>query len=48
MLAGCVAAAALALTVDALIGLIERGLAMRRRGLWIGGLVALALGGRSE
>ncbi|MDG6746318.1 ABC transporter permease subunit, partial [Staphylococcus aureus] len=45
VLAGCVAAAALALTVDALIGLIERGLAMRRRGLWIGGLVALALGG---
>ncbi|WP_312490897.1 glycine betaine ABC transporter substrate-binding protein [Sphingomonas sp.] len=44
VLAGCFAAAALALTVDALIGLVERGLAMRRRSLWIGGLAALALG----
>lgn len=44
VLAGCFAAAALALVVDALIGLIERGLAMRRKGLWIGGLVVLALG----
>ncbi|OMJ31088.1 ABC transporter permease [Sphingomonas sp. Sph1(2015)] len=44
VLAGCFAAAALALVVDALIGLIERGLATRRKGMWIGGLVALALG----
>ncbi|WP_394663299.1 glycine betaine ABC transporter substrate-binding protein [uncultured Sphingomonas sp.] len=44
VLAGCFAAALLALTVDALIGLIERGLATRRKALWIGGLVALALG----
>ncbi|MET4897535.1 glycine betaine ABC transporter substrate-binding protein [Sphingomonadaceae bacterium jetA1] len=44
VLAGCAAAAALALTVDALIGLVEHGLARRNRRLWIGGLVALALG----
>lgn len=32
VLAGCVSAAALALTVDALLGVIERGVAWRRRG----------------
>ena len=44
VLAGCVAAAGLALIVDALIGLIERGLSRRRRGLWVTG-VALLLAG---
>nr|WP_286207696.1 glycine betaine ABC transporter substrate-binding protein [Hephaestia sp. MAHUQ-44] len=49
VLAGCVAAAALALVVDVLLGLIEHGIARRRRGrVWTGvGLlvagVALAL-----
>ena len=36
VLAGCVAAAALALAVDAGIGLVERGIATRRRPLWLG------------
>jgi osmoprotectant transport system permease protein len=37
VLAGCVAAAALALVVDALLGLIERGIRTRRRGqMWLG------------
>jgi osmoprotectant transport system permease protein len=44
VLAGCVAAAALALAVDAGIGLVERGIATRRRPLWLGALVALAIG----
>lgn len=44
VLAGCVAAAGLALAVDALIGLAERGVRERRRGLWIGALAMLALG----
>ena len=44
VLAGSLSAAALALAVDALIGLIEHGIARRRRRWWIGGLVALAAG----
>jgi len=40
VVAGCVAAAALALIADALLALAERGLALRRRPLWI---VALTL-----
>ncbi|TPG10819.1 ABC transporter permease/substrate-binding protein [Sphingomonas oligophenolica] len=44
VLAGCVSAAALALCVDALIGLIERGLRTRRRGLWITGAALLLAG----
>jgi osmoprotectant transport system permease protein len=42
--AGCVAAAALALVADGLLTLVERGLALRRRGLvWLG-LVLTAVG----
>ncbi|WP_085808752.1 ABC transporter permease/substrate-binding protein [Sphingomonas sp. TZW2008] len=41
VLAGCVAAAALALSVDALLGLTEYGLATRRRWLAIGALALL-------
>ena len=44
VLAGCIAAAGLALVTDALIGLIERGIAHRRRPLWIGALIALVAG----
>ena len=44
VLAGCIAAAALALTVDLLIGLIERGLRTRRRGLWVTGAALLLAG----
>ncbi len=44
VLAGCLAAAALALAVDAAMALAERGLATRRRPLWLGALVALAAG----
>lgn len=44
VLAGCVAAAGLALAADALIGLVERGIARRRRPLWIGACVALVAG----
>ncbi|WP_374944068.1 ABC transporter permease/substrate-binding protein [Sphingomonas sp.] len=44
VLAGCVAAAALALTADALIGAIEHGVATRRRWLWIGATALLAAG----
>jgi osmoprotectant transport system permease protein len=44
VLAGCIAAATLALAVDAGIGLVERGIATRRRPLWLGALVALAIG----
>jgi len=44
VLAGCFASAGLALIVDALLGLIERGLAKRSKWQWGGGLVAVALG----
>ncbi|WP_394730448.1 ABC transporter permease/substrate-binding protein [Altererythrobacter sp. GH1-8] len=44
VLAGCVASAGLALIADALLGLIEKGLATRRRGLWVSGLIVVALG----
>ena len=44
VLAGCIAAAGLALAVDALLGLAEHGLAWRRRGLVWASLGALLLG----
>jgi osmoprotectant transport system permease protein len=44
VLAGCVAAAGLALAVDALIGVIERGIRARRRGLWLGAAAVLVVG----
>lgn len=44
VLAGCFVSAALAMLADTLLGLIERGFRERRRGLSIGGLVAVALG----
>ena len=44
VLAGCLASAALALIADALLGLIEHGLATRRKWQWMSGLVAVALG----
>ncbi|MCP3735598.1 ABC transporter permease/substrate-binding protein [Sphingomonas sp. RP10(2022)] len=44
VLAGCFAAAGLALATDALIGLVERGIAHRRRPLWLGACIALAAG----
>lgn len=44
VLAGCIASAGLALVVDALLGLVERGFASRRRWMWIAGLAAVALG----
>ena len=44
VLAGCVAAAGLALAADALIGAVEHGIARRRRAWWLGGLVALVAG----
>ncbi|RZF63010.1 ABC transporter permease subunit [Sphingomonas populi] len=44
VLAGCFSAAALALAVDALLGLVERGIARRRRGAVWGALVVLAIG----
>ena len=44
VLAGCIASAGLAMIADALLGLIERGFAQRRRWLWMGGLVAVLLG----
>jgi len=44
VLAGCFASAGLALVVDALLGLIERGLANRSRWQWGSGLVAVATG----
>lgn len=43
VLAGCVVAAALALAADALLGLIERGLRLRMRALWLGGVGAVVL-----
>lgn len=44
VLAGCLSAAALALSVDALIGGIEHGLRTRRRWLWAGAAIALIAG----
>ena len=44
VLAGCVASAGLALIADALLGMIERGMATRRKGLATGGLIVVALG----
>ncbi len=44
VLAGCFASAGLALVTDALLGLIERGLAARSRLQYLGGLAAVALG----
>ena len=44
VLAGCVSAAGLALAVDALLGLIERGIATRRRGRVYGAGAVLLLG----
>jgi osmoprotectant transport system permease protein len=44
VLAGCIAAALLALVTDALLGLIERGIGGRRRGLTFTGLGLLLLG----
>ncbi|WP_299324154.1 glycine betaine ABC transporter substrate-binding protein [Parasphingopyxis sp.] len=44
VLVGCLAAAALALTADALLGLIEAGIAQRSRWRIGGGLIALAAG----
>ncbi|MEL6531371.1 MAG: ABC transporter permease/substrate-binding protein [Pseudomonadota bacterium] len=44
VLAGCFASAALALVVDALLGLIERGLANRSRRQWGGGILIVAIG----
>jgi osmoprotectant transport system permease protein len=44
VLAGCAAAAGLALAVDALIGAIERGIRTRRRGVWVTATGLLALG----
>ncbi|WP_298471165.1 glycine betaine ABC transporter substrate-binding protein [uncultured Erythrobacter sp.] len=44
VLAGCFASAALALTVDMLLGLIERGLANRSRWQYGAGMVAVAFG----
>ena len=44
VLAGCIASAGLALIVDTLLGLMERGFRERRRGLWLGGIVAVSLG----
>ena len=44
VLAGCLAAALLAMTVDATIGMIEHGLATRRRGFLVAGLAVLVAG----
>ncbi|MBC7985194.1 MAG: ABC transporter permease subunit, partial [Sphingomonadaceae bacterium] len=44
VLTGCIAAAGLALAADALLGLIERGIARRSRKRIFAGLIALALG----
>lgn len=44
VLFGCAAAAILAMAADQLLGLMETGLRTRRRGLVIGGLVALLAG----
>ncbi|MFC4294915.1 ABC transporter permease/substrate-binding protein [Novosphingobium tardum] len=44
VLAGCIAAAGLALVVDGLLALVERGMARRRPALTYAGLALLALG----
>lgn len=44
VLAGCLAAAGLALAADALLGMVERGLKSRRRGRVWSGLALIALG----
>ena len=44
VLAGCIASAGLALVADTLLGTIERGFRERRKGLWLGGLLAVVLG----
>jgi osmoprotectant transport system permease protein len=44
VLAGCIAAAGLALTADVLIGAVEHGISTRRRGLWIVAAAMLAAG----
>ena len=44
VLAGCLASAGLALVTDRLLGLIKRGFRLRHKALWIGGLLAVALG----
>ncbi len=44
VLAGCIASAGLAMIADGLLGLVERGFAMRRRWLWIGGMIAVLIG----
>ena len=44
VLAGCIAAAGLAMAADLALGLIERGLALRRRGRWLAG-AAILFGG---
>ncbi|MBU4433815.1 MAG: ABC transporter permease/substrate-binding protein [Alphaproteobacteria bacterium] len=44
VLVGCAASAVLALVVDQLLGLIERGVGQRDRRLWIAGLAGLAIG----
>lgn len=44
VVAGCLAAAALALAADGLLALVERGLAERRRGAMLAGLGGIALG----
>lgn len=44
VLAGCIASAGLALVVDALLGLVERGFATRRRWMWGTGVAAVTLG----
>ncbi|TAL33300.1 glycine betaine ABC transporter substrate-binding protein [Phenylobacterium sp.] len=44
VLFGCAAAAVLAMTTDQLLGLVETGLRTRRRGMVLGGLVALLVG----
>lgn len=44
VLAGCIAAAGLALTADALLGQVERGLARRKRPQWVGGLGVVLAG----
>lgn len=44
VLAGCLAAAGLALAADGLLALAERGFALRRRGLWASALAFVLLG----
>lgn len=44
VVAGCIASAGLALVVDALLGMIERGFANRQKWQWITGFVAVAIG----